>query len=862
MTINKNMALKPVLFLTVLSLFFGCKEEKKNQNEQKTLAEFSQMNPDTFKEYIEKFNTEDGYAMKSYVKNDKAWAWLRGQIPLFECPDKTIENTYYFRWWTLRKHIKKTKESFVMTEFLPDVPWSGPANTIVCPVGHQFNEFRWFHETSYMDDYSNFWFEKGEVNRYSNWILDAIYQRYLVTKDKELLVALLPKMVKFYESFEEKYMTAQGLFWSIDNQEGMEFSISGVPDEVKKNNLKHSQVYKAGLAHKGFRVATNSYMYANAKALSKIAALAGDEDLESIYSNKARQLRTLIDGTLWDDIHGFYKSSINQTDNPSLSEVKELSGYIPWYFNIPSGGKEKAWSELMDSNGFYSPHGLTTAEQSHPNFMYDNGHMCFWNGPSWPFATTQTLVSMANLLNNYEQKIISREDYLQVLQDYAKSHKIMMEDGSEVDWIGESIDPKTGEWISRKIMYEKNRDDKDRGVHYNHSGYVDLIVTGLVGLRPRADEILEVNPLVPEDKWDYFRMDNILYQGRNVAIVYDKTGEKYNLGKGLMVFVDGKKLGFSEQLAKIEVDLPALSGTYEETDAGWEKYDNNPVLGGDLGTCFDVSLLKERDQFKMWFSWRPEKSIALTESIDGKNWNEPFISLNENSNTDWEEHVNRPVVIKKDNAYEMWYTGQRMGEDKTSKIGMARSTDGKVFEKVQPEPVIHPDVPWEKNAIMCPHVIWDESSGSYKMWYSGGEQYEPDAIGYATSEDGINWKKHPDNPIFQSDKNNAWEYEKVTACQVVKHNGWYYMFYIGFHDVHWAQIGVARSKDGISEWERHPQNPIIKTSKKGWDRDACYKPYVIFDEENNQWMLWYNGRKLSKEQIGLAVHKGEDLGFD
>ena len=27
------------------------------------------------------------------------------------------------------------------------------------------------------------------------------------------------------------------------------------------------------------------------------------------------------------------------------------------------------------------------------------------------------------------------------------------------------------------------------------------------------------------------------------------------------------------------------------------------------------------------------------------------------------------------------------------------------------------------------------------MWYSGGEQYEPDAIGYATSKDGIDWTK-------------------------------------------------------------------------------------------------------------------------
>jgi hypothetical protein len=54
-----------------------------------------------------------------------------------------------------------------------------------------------------------------------------------------------------------------------------------------------------------------------------------------------------------------------------------------------------------------------------------------------------------------------------------------------------------------------------------------------------------------------------------------------------------------------------------ETTAGWVKSPRNPVLGGDLGTCFDVSVLKEGDTFRTWFSWRPKKSIALVQSRDG-----------------------------------------------------------------------------------------------------------------------------------------------------------------------------------------------------------------------------------------------------
>ena len=116
------------------------------------------------------------------------------------------------------------------------------------------------------------------------------------------------------------------------------------------------------------------------------------------------------------------------------------------------------------------------------------------------------------------------------------------------------------------------------------------------------------------------------------------------------------------------------------------------------------------------------------------------------------------------------------------------------------------------------------------------------------------------HPIFVADPKNSWEQHKVTACQVVRQGDWYLMFYIGFRDVNYAQIGIARSKDGITDWQRHRANPIIRPGKDQWDHDAVYKPYAIYD--GKQWLLWYNGRKGGSEQIGLAIHKGEDLGFE
>src|SRR5262249_44320929 len=192
-------------------------------------------------------------------------------------------------------------------------------------------------------------------------------------------------------------------------------------------------------------------------------------------------------------------------------------------------------------------------------------------------------------------------------------------------------------------------------------------------------------------------------------------------------------------------------------------------------------------------------------------------------------------------------------------IGYATSSDGKTWKRMSKKPVLSAEKKWEKVAVMCPHVLWDEKAKEYRLWYSGGEQGEPNAIGYATSPDGLRWTKRKDNPVFRPDPKQRWERDRVTGCQVLRHGGWYVMFYIGFRDEAHAQIGVARSRDGITGWQRHPANPIIRPGKDRWDHDAVYKPFAIFD--GDRWFLWYNGRNGGVGQIGLGFHHGEELGF-
>lgn len=300
--------------------------------------------------------------------------------------------------------------------------------------------------------------------------------------------------------------------------------------------------------------------------------------------------------------------------------------------------------------------------------------------------------------------------------------------------------------------------------------------------------------------------------------------------------------------------------SFSPTSGGWRKYEQNPVLGNqELGTCFDVFVMEDAGEYRMYFSWRNRKSLAVTTSPDGINWGEPRIILEPKLDTGWEDDLNRNCVVKRDDGYHMWYTGQAHGQ--YSWIGYARSQDGLTWTRQSNQPVLYSERPYEGESVMNPCVLWDEKNQEWRMWYSAGETYEPNVIAYATSGDGLNWVKHPANPIFPHKKGAVCEQERVGGCQILYRDGWYYIFYIGYEDIDTARICLARSPDGLTRWQRHPSNPIVSPTPDAWDADACYKPHVVWQPEKQRWLLWYNGRNKAPEYIGLAIHDGYDLGF-
>ena len=483
------------------------------------------LEPAKYEHYVSKFNANDPEYIVNLVPNDKAWDWMLAEIPWLDCPSAQLEETYYFRWWTYRKHIKQTDKGRVLTEFITPVNHAGPYNTIACAVGHHLAEGRWLKDQKLLDEYARFWFRSGENNgpaphfhKFSSWAQSALFERFKVTGDQTILIELLDDLVKDYHVWESERALGNGLYWQFDVRDGMEESISG------------------GRKVQNARPTISSYMAANALALAKIAKLAEQPNLSKDFLLRYDTIRQAINEQLWDDQAKFFKVKF---PNNQFSDAREAIGFLPWMFDLANADKTIAWKQLQDPSGFWAPWGITTAERRHAAFRTHGTGTCEWDGAVWPFATSQSLQALANILRGPNQDVVSRRNYFDQLLTYSRSHQ---RDG--IAYIGEYHDETNGRWL---ITGPKAK----RSEFYNHSTFCDLVISGLVGIVPREDDTFELDPLLPDDAWDWFCLDNVTYHGRKVTIIWDRNGEHYQRGTGLVVFVDGLEKARRPTLGKL-----------------------------------------------------------------------------------------------------------------------------------------------------------------------------------------------------------------------------------------------------------------------------------------------------------------------
>jgi len=489
---------------------------------------------------VQRARLPDWSDVAEHLGDAEEQAWLTAQVPLFDCPDARFVETYYARWRSYLRSLKRSRDGWVVWEFPYHVTWAGLHNTIVDAAAHHVYEGRWLRDAAPMRDYLRFWLTNGDapLRGFSCWMASAVQAMDLVHPEAGLATALLQPLVHNYHAWEDVFRRPSGLYTQLAVNDGMEEAASGP---------------------QGLRPTLNSYQYGDARAIAAMARAAGQGALAGRYEARAATLKALVQDRLWNPRIGFF-DTVREGDG-SFSAERELVGYIPWYFDLPDARFAGAWAQLTDPAGFAAPFGPTTLERRSSRFelVEDDSR---WNGSSWPFATSQTLVALANLLNRGEPAPIGRQAYFDTLATYVRS-QYRERDGRRVPWIGESLQPISGRWTS-----------ETRG--YNHSTFADLVITGLIGLRPARDDRVEIRPLLPTGTWDHFALHGLRYRGHDLSVIWDRSGARYGEA-GLRLLIDGRQAAHRAGLGPLSAPLPSRASPSAGVPAVRDEIGPGPV---------------------------------------------------------------------------------------------------------------------------------------------------------------------------------------------------------------------------------------------------------------------------------------------
>jgi beta-1,2-mannobiose phosphorylase / 1,2-beta-oligomannan phosphorylase len=288
----------------------------------------------------------------------------------------------------------------------------------------------------------------------------------------------------------------------------------------------------------------------------------------------------------------------------------------------------------------------------------------------------------------------------------------------------------------------------------------------------------------------------------------------------------------------------------------WTKDARNPVFSGVNGTwsthvfCPCVLFNSDSARYEMWFSatigpsaypnYRPY-SVGRAISKDGINWTMyPSVVVSPDAGK-WDNvTIDAPEVIRENGQYKMWYTSWK---DNTSPnyLGYATSSDGIHWTKYSGNPIFGPGpAAWEAGGPWFVSIL--PFQGGYKMWYTGyTADFGTTAIGYATSADGINWKRDTvHSPVLNVGPSGQWDDSYVREPNVLAIGDSCYMWYVGDQTSGYGRTGLAGSKDGINTWTKYGANPVVVPAGAGtWDAERTCVGTVL--RVGDTLHMWYDG---------------------
>jgi hypothetical protein len=304
-----------------------------------------------------------------------------------------------------------------------------------------------------------------------------------------------------------------------------------------------------------------AFHISNCRAVARAFRALGQPEKAADFEALAETSTAAMTSKMWLKDERFF-DSIRASDG-SHANVLEVAGLYPFAFDLfPSNaGFGTAWAAFLDAGQLGGAWPAATASRKCPAYSQrgwpaaDGQRLApaMANGPTWPSANSLVLHGIAQTLRA-ERGLdeAQRPSASGLTNDHlwaafiSRTASQYRDQDPQLPYSGECYDGDTGAWLTPE------RDVFD-------SLYLDLLITDIIGLVPRDDDVLELDPLLPSGALAHFLLDGQRYRGHDVTIVWDSPDDADDfLGdgrSGLDVHLDGNLAASSASLGPLRVDL-------------------------------------------------------------------------------------------------------------------------------------------------------------------------------------------------------------------------------------------------------------------------------------------------------------------
>ncbi len=480
-----------------------------------------------------------------FEQHERAYnRWFADNVPYFDSPDAGFKRMWYYRWWIVRFNMAQADT--------PDLKGyrfyegkMGFDNPITFATPAHLKELTYLRDPEFAlqqaeNAYRNqspsgaivdppgspYWAET-----YSHWATSALAEYNRVHPiPAARLRALLPAVAADVRAWlttydgdgdslpERKRPRVTG--YDLDILSYWFWAGTKFDPEVEPPNME--------------RVDFASFVYANARGGAELARAGGDTTLATELDASADKIRQAAVSKLWDPSTEFFYPQRAQDD--VRSPIRELHGFFPFLTLLAPDEPRyvAALKKFVDPNEFWARFPpVITSQYHYKRWTWDMDGLTRNIAPHPISMGARTLIQA---LKHYHQDAITADNFMDLMARY---NSLVYPGVNPYDpyWR-----PNVHEYYSKWEPGQTVAHPKPSDISHDfHSMYNSLIVEGAIGLTPRDDDKIELQPLAQH--WSYFALHRLRYRGHDLTILWDQPDGKVRYAgypEGFSLYIDGK----------------------------------------------------------------------------------------------------------------------------------------------------------------------------------------------------------------------------------------------------------------------------------------------------------------------------------